>query len=193
MLIVKLRGGKMALEFILLAIAVVVAVVIIAEYNLFILYNQRIKNAFSQIDVQLARRADLIPNLIASVKGYVKHESTLLKDIAKVRSEGMKASSIGEKASADIKMHSLLSNLFVAVEAYPTLKANENFLLLQEEITGTEDKIAYSRQFYNDTVMQFNILVERFPSSILASVFKFTMKEFFEAKEKQKKNVNVAI
>jgi LemA protein len=183
----------MSIGWILLAIAGVILIAAITIYNRFILYSQRIKNAFSQIDVQLARRAELIPKLIASVKGYVKHESSLLKDIAKVRSEGMKASSIGEKASADIKMHSMLSNLFVAVEAYPQLKANENFLSLQEAITGTEDKIAYSRQFYNDTVMEFNIMVERFPSNILASAFKFAKNEFFEAKEKQKKDVKVAI
>ena len=168
----------------------VVILYIIIMYNSLILLRTRIKNAWSQIDVQLKRRYDLIPNLIKTVKGYVKHEKTLLTDLTKERSNLMKGST-ESKAKASNQITDALKSIFAVAENYPDLKANENFKMLQEELSGTESKIAYARQFYNDSVMSYNIKVQTFPTNIISNLFKFTKKDFFKTEEKEKKNINV--
>ena len=163
---------------------------IIFMYNSLIVLRTRIKNAWSQIDVQLKRRYDLIPNLVKTVKGYVKHEKTVLTDLTKERSNLIKGST-ESKAKASNQITDALKSVFAVAENYPDLKANENFKMLQEELSGTESKIAYARQFYNDSVMNYNIKVKTFPTNIISNLFKFTKKEFFEAEGKEKKNINV--
>jgi LemA protein len=175
---------------ILLIILGVIILYIIVAYNSLIILRTRINNAWSQIDVQLKRRYDLIPNLIRTVQGYVKHEKTVLTDITKARAQLM-SGSMKDKAKASDHLTSALKSLFAVAENYPQLKANENFKMLQEELSGTESKIAYARQFYNDSVMSFNIKVQRFPASIIANAFNFKEKEFFKAEGKEKENIKV--
>ena len=175
---------------ILLIILGVIVLYIILAYNSLIVLRTRINNAWSQIDVQLKRRYDLIPNLIRTVQGYVKHEKTVLTDITKARTQLM-SGSVKDKAKASDQLTSALKSLFAVAENYPQLKANENFKMLQEELSGTESKIAYARQFYNDSVMSFNIKVQRFPTSIIANALNFKEKEFFKAEGKEKENIKV--
>ena len=177
--------------YIILGIVLLLGIAFMSAYNRFILYRNRIDNAFSQIDVQLNRRSELIPKLLEVVKGYAKHEKTLFKEITEERAAMMKASSIKEKAAANDKLSSGIKSFFAVAENYPTLKANENFLALQEEISGTENKIAYSRQFYNDTVMELNNMVERFPSNLIGSMFSFKKREFFRADESKRADVKM--
>ena len=148
-------------------------------------------NSLSQIDVQLRKRADLIPNLIKTVKGYAKHEKAAIKEVTEARKALVGAQGIEAKVNADKKLESALKSIFAIAENYPDLKANQNFHELQLELSSTEDKIAYSRQFYNDTVMTFNTKRESFPAKIIAGWFKFVEKEFFKAKEEEKKPVKV--
>jgi len=177
------------LTIILIIIGIIILYIIMA-YNSLIVLRTRIKNAWSQIDVQLKRRYDLIPNLVKTVKGYVKHEKTVLTDLTRERSNLIKGS-MQSKAKASNQITDALKSVFAVAENYPDLKASENFKMLQEELSGTESKIAYARQFYNDSVMSFNIKVQRFPTNIIANLFKFTKKQFFEAEGKEKKNINV--
>ena len=164
-------------------IAAVVVLVIIAFfwslYNGLIRLRNEVQNAWAQIDVQLKRRYDLIPNLIESVKGYMKHEKGVLESVTKARTAFMEAQTIPQKAKANNMLSDTLKSLFAVTENYPTLKANENFMQLQEEITGTENKIAYARQHYNDMVMQFNTKIEVFPNNLFASSLKFSKMESF--------------
>ena len=153
--------------------------------------RNRIKEAFAGIDVQLKRRIDLIPNLIETVKGYAKHEKAIFEDVTKARSALMGANSLHEKAEANNMLTDTLKSLIGIAEAYPDLKANENFSQLQRQLEDTEDKIAYARQFYNSNVLEFNNKVETVPSSLIAGMFNFTQKEFFEATEKERENVKV--
>jgi len=164
---------------------------VIGMYNRLILLRNRINNAWHQIDVQLKRRFNLIPNLVKTVKGYVKHEKDTLKMVTEARTQLQKAKSPAEKAGASNMISSALKTLFAVAEAYPDLKANKNFMMLQEELSGTEGKIAYARQFYNDNVMRFNTAIQRFPTSILANLFKFKKKDYFEAKGNEKEPVSV--
>src|SRR3989344_2716502 len=180
----------MALLWILLIIVAVFVLYFILAYNRLVSYKHRINNAWSQIDVQLKRRYDLIPNLINTVKGYVKHEKEVLTDLTKARSQLM-SGSMKEKSKASDQLTSALKSLFAVAENYPQLKANENFKLLQEELSGTESKIAYSRQFYNDSVMSFNIKVQKFPANIIANAFSFNEREFFKTEVKEKENIKV--
>jgi len=173
----------------LIILGVIVLYIIIA-YNSLIVLRNRINNAWSQIDVQLKRRYDLIPNLIKTVQGYVKHEKTVLTEITKARAQLVKGN-IQDKARASDQLTNALKSLFAVAENYPQLKANENFKMLQEELSGTESKIAYSRQFYNDTVLSYNNKVERFPSNIIAGIFNFKEREFFKTEEVEKKNIKV--
>lgn len=177
----------------IIAIIIVAAFVLflILLYNSLIMLNSRINNALSQIDVQLKRRADLIPNLIKTVKGYVKHEKTLLTTLTKARTSIMKAETLQEKAKSTNQMSEALKSIFAVAENYPNLKANENFKMLQEELSGTESKIAYSRQFYNDNVMTFNIKIKTFPNKIFATHLGFTKKDFFKATPKERHTVKV--
>ena len=168
---------------ILLILIILAAVGIIFMYNNLVGLRNRVKNAWSQIDVQLNRRADLIPNLVETVKGYAKHEKTVFEDVTKARSGLMNASTVQENADANNMLTGALKSLFAVAENYPELKANQNFINLQSQLAETEDKIAYSRQFYNDTVLMYNNKIQMFPSSLLARQFNFTEAEFFEVEE----------
>jgi len=185
----------MALETIVLAGGAVLILVlggVVLIYNGLVTARNRIDNAWSQIDVQLKRRYDMIPNLVETVKGYAKHEKTVFKNVTKARAAMMGAQTVGEKAKADNMLTSTLKSLFAVAENYPQLRANENFKLLQEEIAGTESKIAYARQFYNDSVLSYNTSIQTVPSNILAGMFGFTAKEYFKTEGAEKENVKVS-
>ncbi|MDD3986027.1 MAG: LemA family protein [Methanobacterium sp.] len=173
----------MIIEIIILIMAIILVIYIIYQYNGLIQLRNRVKNAWSQIDVQLKRRADLIPNLVETVKGYAKHEKTVFENVTKARSSLMNAKTVQENAEANNMLTDSLKSLFAVAENYPELKASENFRQLQAQLSETEDKIAYSRQCYNDTVLMFNNKVQMFPSNILASLFHFTEAEYFEIAE----------
>src|SRR5207244_260966 len=143
----------------------------------------RVENAWSQIDVQLRRRYDLIPNLVESVKGYAEHERERFEDVAKARSQAQSATGVQAQAEAENQVTRTLNRLIAVAENYPDLKASQNFLALQEELTGTESKIAYARQFYNDQVMRLNTTIGKFPSNLIAGAFGFRPREFFEIDE----------
>jgi len=160
-------------------------------YNSFVTTKIRIAEALSHIDVQLKRRADLIPNLVETVKGYAKHERKLLENVTKARASLLSAEGAQEKATANNMLTNSLKSVFAIAESYPDLKASQNFLSLQEELSDTENKIAYSRQFYNSNVMDYNTKLQLFPNSIVANMFHFTTAEFFEADEAEKKPVKV--
>jgi LemA protein len=145
--------------------------------------RNRIENAWSQIDVQLKRRYDLIPNLIETVKGYAAHEREVFQKVTDARARAISASTVKEQGQAENVLTGTLKTLFAVAENYPELKANQNFLMLQEELAGTESKIAYSRQFYNDTVMTYTMARQTFPSSVIAGMFNFPEKEYFEIEE----------
>lgn len=174
-------------------IFVIIAIVayIWLTYNSLVTLRERIKEALSGIDVQLKRRTDLIPNLVETVKGYAKHEKEVFENVTKARSQLMKAEGPQAKAEADNMLTGALKSLFAVAEAYPTLRASENFQQLQEELSDTENKISYSRQFYNSNVLAYNTKVQMFPSSLIANHFGFKEKEFFEAEESEKKPVKV--
>jgi len=155
-------------SLIVLAILVALVLYAVSIYNRIITYEKRYQNAWSQIDVQLKRRADLVPNLVETVKGYAAHESQVFEEVARSRQAMMNAQSVNESAEAANMMSAALGRLFAIAENYPQLRANENFLLLQEELSGVENKIAYARQFYNDAVMQFNTLIETVPAVFIA-------------------------
>ena len=159
---------------------------VIGVYNKLVNARNKVDNQFSQIEVQLKRRADLIPNLVETVKGYAKHEEGTLTAVIEARNKAVSANGVNEKVDAENQLTGALNKLFALTEAYPDLKANENFLSLQDDLTETEDKITYARQFYNDTAMSFNNLVEMFPSNIVASMFKFKKYDFFMATEEEK-------
>jgi LemA protein len=154
-----------------------------AKYNGIVRLKNQVDNGWSQIDVQLKRRYDLIPNLVETVKGYAKHESGTLEAVIKARNMAMNAQGVGDRAQAENMLTGTLKSLFALSEAYPDLKANQNFLRLQEELTSTENKIGFSRQFYNDNVMHYNTKIEVFPDNIIARMFNFARREFFEVKD----------
>ncbi len=177
--------------FIVIGMLVLLVVYLVASYNGFVVLKTRIQEALSGIDVQLKRRADLIPNVVESVKGYAKHEKTVFNDVTKARSSLMKAETPQEKAQADNMLSGALKSLFAVAEAYPDLKANTNFQDLQRQLEDTEDKVAYSRQFYNSNVLDFNTKVQMFPTNLIANAFSFKPFEFFEAEESDKQSVKV--
>lgn len=174
-----------------LIVLAAVAGYLILTYNSFVQLRVRIKEAFSGIDVQLKRRIDLIPNLVETVKGYAKHEKSVFENVTKARSALMNAGSMEEKAQANNMLTDTLKSLFAVSEAYPELKANENFSELQRQLEDTEDKIAFSRQFYNSNVMTYNTKVQMFPSNIIANIFNFAKEPFFEAGPEERENVKV--
>jgi len=178
----------MLVLFVFLALIVVIAAFLIGMYNSLVRLRNRVKNAWSQIDVQLKRRHDLIPNLVETAKGYMKHERDTLENITKARSQAMGADSVGDKARAEGELSGAMSRFFLVVENYPDLKANQNFLALQEELTSTENKIAYSRQAYNDQVLFYNNKIQVFPSNIIAGMFSFNESEFFELEDKAERD-----
>lgn len=166
--------------WIIIAIIVLLLVVLISIYNSLVQLKHRVENAFAQIDTQLQRRFDLIPNLVETVKGYASHESTLLENISKARSGYMNANSVDDKIQADNMLTGTLKSLFAVAENYPDLKANTNFLKLQDDLKGTEDKVAFSRQFYNDTVLKYNNKIAMFPSNLIAGMFNFKEEPFYK-------------
>lgn len=177
---------------IIIGIAIAIALYAWSIYNGLATGKVRIREALSGIDVQLKRRVELIPNLIESVKGYVKHEKEVLESVTKARTSLMKAETPHEKAESNNMLTGALKTLFAVSENYPNLKANENFLNLQEELSDTENKIAYSRQFLNTNIRDYNTTLANFPSGMLGRMFGFKEEEFFEADEEEKKPVKVA-
>ncbi len=157
--------------WILVAILAIIIIFFISYYNRFVILGNRIDNALSQIDVQLRKRADLIPNLVKVVKGYVKHEKAMIEKVTKARESLLKAGNITERVKAGNKLQEALKSIFALAENYPNLKANQNFLQLQEELAAIEDKIAYSRQFYNDSIMSYNNSIKTFPGNVFAKIF----------------------
>ena len=176
-------------------IIIVIVVLIIAwafaTYNKLVDLRNRVKDQWAQIDVQLKRRFDLIPNLVETVKGYAKHESETLEAVIQARNTYVSATTPEAQMKADGELEKAISKLFALSESYPELKANTNFQHLQQELTETESKIASARQFYNDTVLMYNNKVEMVPSNIIASIFKFKKETFFEANEAERENVQV--
>jgi len=171
---------------ILVVVLVLLALYVIASYNGLVSLRNRIENAWAQIDVQLKRRYDLIPNLVETVKGYASHERDTLDAVIQARNAGMTAEGPHDQAEAENALSGALKSLFALSEAYPDLKANQNFAQLQEELTGTEGRIAYARQFYNDTVYRYNTKVQSFPANILANTFRFSEREYFQADDESR-------
>ncbi len=172
-------------------VVVVLILVIISTYNSLVSLRNRVRDQWAQIDVQLKRRFDLIPNLIETVKGYTKHESETLENIVKVRNTYASANTPQEAMEADGELNKAVSRLFALAESYPDLKANTNFLQMQDELKETENKIASARQFYNDVVLRYNNKIQMFPSNIVAGLFGFKTEAFFEANKEEKENVKV--
>lgn len=176
---------------VIIVVIVLLGIFVMSSYNSLVRSRNRVRDQFSQIDIQLKRRADLIPNLVETVKGYAKHEKGTLEDVIKARNTYLSSSSENDKIQASDKMEKAISKLFALAESYPDLKANTNFLELQKQLNETEDKISYARQFYNDSVLMYNNSVETFPTNIIASMFGFKINAFFEAKEEERQNVQV--
>src|SRR3990170_5266269 len=175
--------------FFLLIVIGVPILIIIGIYNRLVVLRNRGDNAWHQIDVQLERRADLVPNLVETVKGYAAHERGVFEAVAKARTQWAQAGTVKEKAEASDMLTSALKTLFAVAENYPELKANQNFLMLQEELAGIESKLAYARQFYNDTILSYNNAQQVFPSSIIANMFNFKPREYFEVEGAAKREV----
>ena len=176
---------------VIVGIILVVVFYAIGVYNSLVNARNKVKDQFAQIDVQLKRRSDMIPNLVETVKGYAKHEEKTLKEVVEARNKMATASGINEELEASNAVTGALNKLFALSEAYPELKANENFKSLQSDLKETEDKISYARGFFNDTVLSYNDLREQFPSNIIASMFKFEKIDFFNISEKEKENPQV--
>jgi LemA protein len=162
-----------------IGIIAILAVVLVSIYNRLVTLRQRIKNAWAQIEVQLKRRYDLIPNLVSTVKGYAAHEKETFERVVQARNAAISAQGVQEQAGAENMLSGALRQLFALVENYPELKANTNFMQLQEELTNTEGKIAFSRQFYNDTVLKYNTAIQRFPAVMVAGMFGFHQEVYF--------------
>ncbi len=177
--------------WILIGLVALLIIVLIGYYNRFTVLSNRIENSLGQIDVQLKRRADLIPNLVETVKGFAKHEKEAIKAVTDARKSLVGATDLPSKLKADKGLESALGRLFAIAEGYPDLKANTNFLELQRELTSTEDKVAYSRQFYNDSILDYNNKCKTFPGKVFAGVFGFKEKEYIKITEAERKPVNV--
>jgi LemA protein len=175
--------------WIILGVIVVFIVAVIGMYNALVRLRNQVKNAWSQIDVQLKRRHDLIPNLVEAVKGYAKHEKETMENLTKARSAAVGAEGVAAKSKAEGELSGALDRFMLVVENYPDLKANQNFLALQEELSSTENKIAFARQNYNDQVLSFNNKIQMFPSNIIAGMFNFQTGEFFELEDKAEREV----
>ncbi len=182
----------MTTVFVLIGIAVFIVLLIVAMYNRLVVARNRTENAWSQVDVQLKKRHDLIPNLVETVKGYAKHEKDLFENVTKARANAVGSTGNAEEAGkAENMLTSTLKSLFAVAENYPDLKANENFKLLQEELSGVESKIAYARQFYNDSAYAYDNLMETFPTNLVANTFSFKPIPYFEIEETEKEPVQV--
>jgi LemA protein len=170
----------MTLLYVLLGVVVLVILWLVGTYNRFVSFINRAKEAWSDIDVQLKRRYDLIPNLVNTVKGYAAHEQTAFEKVTQARAAAMSAGSLEEKGKAEVGLASALKSVFAIAEAYPELKANQNFLALQSELSDTENKIQAARRFYNGNVRDLNTMIEQFPANVIANMFKFAPMEFFQ-------------
>jgi LemA protein len=177
--------------WILLGVAVLLLLYVVLTYNRLVRLRNRVDNAWSGIDVQLRRRYDLIPNLLETVRGYAAHERELFEEVTEARARAMAAGTVPDQAQAETDITRGLRQLLAVAEAYPQLRANENFLALQEELTATESKIAFARQFYNDQVMGFNTLIQQFPSLLVARLGDFRTRDFFEIEEESRGPVEV--
>jgi len=181
-------GVLIVLFLVIFAIVAILAIVVAITYNNLVTLRKKVENSWSQINIQLQRRFDLIPNLVETVKGYMNHEEETLTKIAEIRASWANASTIPEKADLDIELSNVLSRLMAVSESYPDLKANQNFMQLQGELRNTEDKISFSRQFYNDTTTMYNTKLELFPSNIIAGMFNFKPSDLFEVESEDVKN-----
>ena len=177
--------------FIILGIVIFILLFIMMTYNRLVAVRNKVRNQWAQVDVQLKRRFDLIPNLVETVKGYAKHERETLEEVVKARTAYTTASDISGEIDASNQLTGALSKLFALSESYPDLKANTNFLELQRELSDTENKISTARQAYNNAVMAYNNKIEKIPSNIIAGIFNFKAERFFEANEAEKENVKV--
>lgn len=173
--------------WIVLIIVVLIVLYVISTYNSLVSLRNKVKDSWAQIEVLLKRRADLIPNLVETVKGYANHEKGTLEAVIEARNKYVSANTVEDEMKASGELTGALNRLFALTEAYPELKANTNFVDLQNNLKETEDKISFSRQFYNDTVLNYNNKIEMFPSNVIAGMFKFKKSEFFEASEEDKK------
>lgn len=180
-------------------VTIIIVIVVVAlllylglTYNSLVTLRERIREALSSIDIQLKRRTDLIPNLVETVKGYAKHEKEVFENVTNARASLMSAQSPKEKAEANNQLSGTLKSLFAVAENYPDLKASENFMKLQEDLTDTENKISYARQFYNSNVLAYNTKIKQFPAVLIANQFGFKEEEFFETDEKDKESVKVS-
>jgi LemA protein len=176
---------------IVIIVVVLLALFVMFQYNGLVKLKNRVENAWAQIDVQLRRRYDLIPNLVETVKGYASHERETLEAVVNARNAAMSAHGPAEQAANENLLSGTLKSLFALSEAYPDLKANQNFLELQEELTSTESRIAFARQHYNDSVLGYNTKIETVPANIIAGLFKFTQREYFEAEGEARGPVQV--
>lgn len=181
----------MVVALIILGIMVLLVLYVISLYNKLVKLRNRIENAWAQIDVQLKRRWDLIPNLVETVKGYASHERETLEAVIAARNAATTATGPAEQAANENMLTGALRQLFAVSEAYPELKANQNFLELQEELTATEGRIAYARQHYNDQVTKYNTGIETFPAVVIAGMLRFNEREYFEADDESRGNVSV--
>jgi len=176
---------------VLIGLAVLIVVILFSYFNRFAILGNRIDNSLSQIDVQLKRRADLIPNLVVSVKGYMKHETSAIKAVTDARKALVSAEGLEKKVKANNHLESALKTIFALAENYPDLKANINFLELQRELTTTEDKVSYARQYYNDSILSYNNLCKTFPGTIFAGIFGKKAREYLQIAESERKVVKV--
>ncbi|MBN1360641.1 MAG: LemA family protein [Sedimentisphaerales bacterium] len=181
--------GALIVLAVFFGIAILLALILVGIYNGLVRLRNQVDNAWSQIDVQLKRRHDLIPNLVETAKGYMKHERGTFEAITEARSKAMGAKTVAEASQAEGQLADALSKFMLVVENYPDLKANQNFLALQEELTSTENKIAFARQNYNDQVLFFNNKTQMFPSNIVAGMFGFTKRDFFEVENAAEREV----
>ncbi|ODS42389.1 MAG: hypothetical protein MSIBF_03430 [Candidatus Altiarchaeales archaeon IMC4] len=177
--------------YLIFGVIILFVLAFVVIYNGLVTLRNGVKNAWSQIDVQLKRRYDLIPNLVETVKGYATHEKGVFEEITKARANAMNAQGAGNKAAAENMLSGALKSLFAVAEAYPDLKASTNFMQLQEELSGTESKIAYSRQFYNDSVMAYNIRIQQIPYNLIAGMFGFAQEEQFKTEGVEREAVKV--
>jgi LemA protein len=177
----------MTAVIIIIALVVITGLLLISAYNRLVRLRNNRENAFADIDVQLRQRHDLIPTLVETVKGYMKHEKELLTEVTNARAKAMSAGSINEKIAAESQLSSALGGIQVAVEAYPDLKANQNFLSLQEEISDVENKLAAARRFFNSATKELNVSVESFPSNIVAGMFGFSREPMFDLGDRREK------
>lgn len=183
---------KYIIAIIIVVVIIALVAYVISTYNKLVKLRNSVKDGWSQIDIQLKRRFDLIPNLLETVKGYMKHEKDTLEAVIKARNSYQSATTNEEAMNADSELTKSISKLFALAEAYPELKANENFNKLQQELSETENKISFARQFYNDTVLKYNNEIQMFPGSIIASIFGFREEKFFEATATERENVKIS-